>query len=94
MATVMVLHWPGITKQDYENLRREVNWEGKVPAGAKYHVAWFTGEGVHVVDVWESGKQFEQFLQGRLMPGVQKLKIAGQPKVDLFEAHATFAPSP
>ena len=32
--------------------------------------------------------------EGRLMPAVQKLKIPGQPKVDLFEAHATFAPNP
>jgi|SRR3954462_4764785 hypothetical protein len=94
MATVMVMHWPGLTTKDYDSVRNEVKWETNTPAGGKYHVAWAAGDGIHVVDVWESGQRFEQFLQGRLMPAVQKLKIPGQPKVDLFEAHATFAPNP
>jgi len=94
MATVMVMHWPGLAKKDYDDVRREVNWEGNAPAGGKYHVAWETADGINVVDVWESGQRFEQFLQNRLMPAVQKLKIPGQPRVDLFEAHATYAPNP
>jgi hypothetical protein len=94
MATVMVMHWAGTTKEHYEALRREVNFEGNAPHGGKYHVAWSTPEGMRVVDVWESDAAFHQFLQNRLMPAVQKLKIPGEPKVELFAAHNVFAPNP
>ncbi len=94
MATVMVMNWSGITKEHYEALRREVNFEGKAPTGGKYHVAWATAGGMHVVDVWDSQATFETFLQTRLMPAVQKLKIPGEPKVEFFPAHNTFAPNP
>jgi hypothetical protein len=53
-----------------------------------------TPDGMHIVDVWDSQAMFEQFLQTRLMPAVQKLKIPGQPKLEFFPAYNTFAPNP
>jgi hypothetical protein len=94
MATVMKMHWPEVTKEQYERARKEVNWEGNQPKGAKYHVAWFGSDGLHVLDVWNSAQDFETFSRTRLMPVVQKIGVKGQPKVDLHEAHATFAPNP
>ena len=93
MATVMAMHWPEVTKEQYEAVRREVNWEGDVPAGAKFHVAWFGDDGFHVIDLWDSPSQFDAFVQQRLMPGVQKIGVQGQPKVTLNEAQAVFAPN-
>lgn len=94
MATVMVMNWPGITKEHYDALLREVKLEENPPKGGKYHVAWSTPQGMHVVDVWDSQASFEQFLKTRLMPAVQKLKVPGEPKVEFFPAHNTFAPNP
>jgi hypothetical protein len=94
MATVMKMFWPGLTAKHYEDVRRDTNFEGNKPAGGKYHVAWLTSEGLHVIDVWESGKAFDAFVQSRLMPSAKKLGIPGEPKVELFEAHNTFAPNP
>jgi hypothetical protein len=92
MATVMNMHWPEVTKEQYERVRQEVNWEGDVPAGAKFHVAWFADDGFRVLDIWESQSAFETFAQERLMPGVQKVGVQGQPRVQFGEVHATFAP--
>ena len=94
MPTVMTMTWKGITREHYDAVRRETNFEGNAPKGGKYHVAWLTSEGMHVVDVWESQAAFEQFLATRLMPAVQKLKIPGEPKVQFFPAMNTFAPNP
>ena len=94
MATVMVMHWPGTTKEQYEALRREVNFEGDKPAGGKYHVAWATPQGMRVVDVWESEASFQAFAQSRLMPAAIKLKIPGEPKIETFPAYNVFAPNP
>jgi hypothetical protein len=94
MAIVMQMHWPEVSKDQYEQVRKLVAWETQVPKGAKYHVAWFGNDGFHVIDVWASAQEFNAFLESRLMPGVQKVGIKGQPNVEISDAHATFAPNP
>jgi len=93
MPTVMLMHWPEVTREQYEAARQEVNWEGNTPDGAKFHVSWFADDGFHVLDLWDSAQQFETFVANRLMPGVQKIGIQGQPKVQLSESHAIFTPN-
>ena len=93
MATVMLMHWPEVSLDQYEQARKEINWEGNVPKGAKFHVAWMAKDGFHVLDLWESREDFEKFVQERLMPGVQKIGIKGEPKVEFEEAQAIFAPN-
>ena len=94
MATVMVMRWPQVTKEQYEQVRREVNWEGDVPGGAKFHVAWFDDEGLRVIDLWDSREACESFMQNRLTPGVQNAGIQGEPAVEFAPTHAIFAPNP
>jgi len=94
MATVMVMHWPEVTKDQYEQARREVKWETETPIGAKYHVSWFADDGLHVVDVWEKQSDFETFVQQRLGPAAQRIGIQGQPNVSFGEVHAINAPNP
>jgi len=93
MATVMSMYWPEITKQQYEQVRGDVKWEMNVPKGAKFHVAWFASDGFHVIDLWDSKADFEQFMQDRLGAAIQRAGIQGQPKVEYSEAHAIFAPN-
>jgi hypothetical protein len=94
MATVMTMHWPEVTREQYETVRRDVNWEGDVPKGAKFHVAWFGADGFRVLDLWDSQEDFESFVQQRLTPGLQKAGIQGEPKIDYAPTHAIFAPNP
>lgn len=93
MPTVMSMHWPDVTLEQYEAVRKDVNWEGAHPDGAKFHVAWFGDDGFHALDLWDSPQQFQQFVNDRLTPGVQKAGIASQPNVQLAEAHALFVPN-
>ncbi len=93
MPTVMLMNWPEVSLDQYEQARKEINWEGNVPRGAKFHVSWMANDGLHVMDLWDSQVDFERFTQERLMPGVQKIGIKGQPKVEFHEAHSVFAPN-
>jgi hypothetical protein len=93
MATVMLMHWPEVTKEQYEQARAMVNWEGDQPKGGKYHVSWFDG-GLHVLDVWDSQADFEKFAAERLGPAVQKIGITSQPNVTFGDVHAIYAPNP
>jgi hypothetical protein len=92
MATVMLLHWPEVTKALYEAARKEVDWEGNPAPGGKFHVSWFGSDGLHVFDVWASPQHCQTFLETRLMPVTKKLGMKTQPKVEFAETHAIFAP--
>ena len=94
MAVVMLMEWPGVTRDDYDALREPVNWEGDPPEGIMFHVAAFDDNGIHVTDVWESQEHFQRFLEQRLMPEIQRQgRMQGQPNVRFMPVHATFAPA-
>ena len=93
MPTVMTMRWSEVSREQYEQARKAVDWEGNLPVGAKFHVAWFAADGLHVLDIWESQADFERFANERLMPAVQRLGIKGQPVVTFAPAHAIFAPN-
>jgi hypothetical protein len=89
----MLMHWPEVTKEQYEQARADVKWETDTPAGAKFHVSWFGDDGLHVLDLWDSPQDFQKFAETRLNPATQRIGIKGQPNVQLTEAHAIFAPN-
>jgi len=92
MATVMVMRWPEVTKEQYEEARQLVGWERDTPKGARLHVAWMGDDGFRVVDVWDSAEDFQNFVAARLTPGVQKIGIQGQPQVTFHELLGAFVP--
>ena len=79
-------------EEKYEQVRNDVKWETNVPNGAKFHVAWWAGDGFHVLDLWDSQAAFERFMQERLAAAIQRAGIQGQPRVEFSEAYAIFAP--
>ena len=93
MPTVMSMRWKGVTPEQYDEARKLIDWEGDTPDGDLFHIAAFTDGELRVVDLWESGEQFQRFVETRLMPGVKQLGIAGEPEVELYEAHAVYAPA-
>jgi hypothetical protein len=92
MPTVMSMRWTGVTPEQYEAARKLVDWETNRPDGGMLHIAAFTGDGLRVVDLWESAEQFNQFVESRLMPGVKQIGIEGEPEVELYELHNMWAP--
>ncbi len=92
MRIVMVMKWDGITPDQYEKLRTNVNWEGNKPHGAIFHVAGFHDNAIRVTDIWKSAEDFNNFVEIRLMPGTAAIGIQGQPHVEIFPVHAIFNP--
>jgi hypothetical protein len=87
--TILAIHTGnGITKDIYENARKEVNWEGNPPSGVIFHAASFddSGNNIRVADIWESEDQWKSFLNTRLMPYMQKSK-APPLKTEIFQIH-------
>lgn len=93
MPVVMHMEWDGVSPEQYDEARDKVDWESDVPDGALLHVPWFVEDGLRVTDVWESGDDFERFVEERLMPAVQEIGIEGEPIIDIRPLHShVFAP--
>lgn len=92
MAVMMIMEWQGVTREQYDAVRRIVNFEGDVPRGGLFHVAAFDDKGLRVTDLWERPEDFQAFVEQRLMPGVQKAGIQGEPKVAIYPVHNLFTP--
>ncbi|HXE46807.1 MAG TPA: hypothetical protein VN663_00460 [Ramlibacter sp.] len=92
MPVMMMMQWNGVTREQYDAVRKIVNFEGNAPKGGLFHVAAFTDDGLHVTDVWERAEDFQAFVEQRLMPGVQQAGIKGEPKVQILPAHNVFTP--
>ena len=89
----MLMKWDGITSSQYDELRKDVHWEGNMPKGAVFHVAAFGNNAAHVTDIWESLDEMNSFIQNRLMPAVMKMGIKTQPQVETYPVHAIFIPA-
>ncbi len=88
---VMLMQWMGVTKELYEKVREQVNWEGEIPKGAVLHIAAFDEKGIRVTDIWESEEDFNNFARDRLMPVTGKLTEA-EPNIEVYPLHALFIP--
>lgn len=92
MKIVMNMAWENITKDQYEMLRKRVNWEDNVPAGLIVHMSSFNDKGIRVTDVWESADDFDNFINLRLMAEVKKMGITLPPQVEVTPLYALFTP--
>ena len=86
LVILVIFTGNNITKQMYESLRKEIDWERKPPKGSLFHAAAFddSGNTVHVANVWESEEDLNSFVGSRLMPYMINNKIP-EPKVEIFQ---------
>jgi len=87
-----MVEWDGVTQQQYEALRRLVDWEGDGPKGLSLHVAAFDEKGAHFVDLWETTEEFQSSIESRLMPGAKQVGMQGEPRAQMQPVHALFTP--
>jgi len=84
---VLAIFTGAISKEQYDTLRREVNWEGNIPKGVMVHAVGFDpAGGIHVADVWESAELLNEFVGSRLMPTFQKHGLQ-PPNVEVYPTH-------
>ncbi len=92
MATLMLMHWPGVTRDQYEAVRGIAKWDTEQPDGAKLHLAGFDADGAHITDVWESQEHFDRWMGARLGAAIQEVGIEGQPDVRFVPLAGVYAP--
>ena len=88
MAILGIFAGDGFTKQKYEELRKEVDWEHKHATGQILHAAGFddSGNNIRVADIWQSEQDFNNFVNSRLKPAMERLNIT-MPKGEIVPIH-------
>ncbi len=81
MAVAMLMHWPGVSSDQYDAIMARLGLDANPPAGGVLHIAAVTDEGVEVCDVWQTEQAFNSFLEQRLLPVVSELGITGEPEI-------------
>lgn len=93
MAIMMIMSWPGVSLEQYDEVRAVVDWENDEPVGGMFHATAHDGKGLRITDIWESADHFQNFVNDRLMPGIAKAgSIEGEPQVEIYPLHDVFAP--
>ena len=92
MAVALFLKWDGVTPDQYEQVRREANWEGDRPDGAVFHLATFGDGAMRIVDIWESEDAFQRFQESRIVAAAANAGLTGEPEVAFYPVHSTFNP--
>jgi len=92
MAILMIVVSPDLKKEQYEQLRKEVDWEHNPPEGMIFHAASFDASGgIHVSDVWTNKEAVDRFFEARLLPGMRKLHIPAPTQKEIYPLQAAVA---
>ena len=92
MAVGVFMEFPGVTREQYEQLVQDLALSGP-PEGELIHVCGPTSDGGwRTVDGWESQEAFERFANELLIPRAQARGFPQPAKREVFEhvcAHNT-----
>ena len=95
MAVAIEMNFKGGTLEQYDEVLKLMgldNPDAPAPDGAIFHWAAATGDGLRVVDVWETREQFDKFAQEQIGPLSQQAGFSGPPEMQFFEVHNYFTP--
>src|SRR5437764_13616093 len=93
MAVLMIMELAGATTDDYEAVNQAVGIdENNLPDGLGQHAVGPTedGDGLLIVDVWESKEQLEHFIQTKVGPAMAQTGLDAQPQPRVHPVHNHF----
>jgi hypothetical protein len=94
MAVMLIGPVQGLDAETYDKINQEMGLSaGNLPDGLISHTAAQSDGDMMIVDVWESMEKFESFMQGMLMPAMEKVgvQIPDNPQPpDKYEVHNRF----
>lgn len=90
MPILMQMYWDGIKPEQYDTFRNDSGFETDTPRGAIFHTAAYDKKGMHIIDLWETEKDFNDFIEKKIVPIANRLGLKEQPQVEIINVHATF----
>jgi hypothetical protein len=85
MAHAILAEIPGLTRDEYERVVRQVNQQGS-PAGALFHAGGPVEDGYRVVEVWETPQAAEAFY-GSALYRAATAGLTAQPRLTTWPVY-------
>ena len=92
MTVIASVSLPGLTSEQYDQLRAAVGWLETAPDGGIVHMAWWEDNVARGADAWESEAAFNTFGETRLGPAMAALGIQSELQVSFHPAHEVYVP--
>src|SRR5262245_21897631 len=93
MAIVVHAVFRGVSKEEYDDIRRRVGWLERSPAGGLVHLTWWVGEHCHNLDGWESEAALNAYLAESLAPVLAEVGLTVEPEVAVHPAYEVHIPA-
>jgi hypothetical protein len=83
MAVAIEMRFPNATLDQYNQILGKMGLEpgGGTPPGAIFHWCAQDGDGLRIVDVWESREVFDRFAQEQIGPYSAEAGIEDEPEM-------------
>jgi hypothetical protein len=88
MSVCFIMDFPGARLDQYDQVMERMDLGGELPPGALFHVVGLTGDGLRVVDVWESDEAFQRFAETQIGPHTAAVGIE-EPAITRVPVHRT-----
>lgn len=76
MVVLLTQEFPGVSREDAEEVSKRLNVSEDPPAGLIAHVLTDIPGGVYATEIWESEADFQTFAKERLMPIAEERGIS------------------
>lgn len=73
MAVGIIMEFDSFTPDTYEAVRTKIDWPAKMPEGVSSHVAGPTGDGMRIVEIWNSRSQYDQWMAETIQPALEQI---------------------
>ena len=73
MATGIIMEFDAFQPENYDAVSQEIGWPENWPDGLSFHAAGQTGDGMRIVEVWDSRDQHDRWMEGTIQPAIQKV---------------------
>jgi hypothetical protein len=90
MAIGILFEGPGMTRENYEEMNRQMFGSPRPDAsldGLIIHTAGEGPNGFRIVDVWESEEHFGRFMEEKIMPAAEALNLPQGIEPQIWELH-------
>lgn len=87
VAVEMIFHEATLDQYDQVIAKMGFRPGGSGAPGGLFHWVTKTGDGLRVIDVWESREQFERFAREQIVPFAAEAGFPGEPEITFREIH-------
>ena len=92
MAVAVFMHFPGLTRGQYDGLMADLRLDTNPPGGEILHVAAEGQGGINVCDLWQTKESAEAFVERRLRPALAARGVDVELSIDVLPLRNVFAP--